>query len=104
MADIIPFQRPEPREPDDPHAAGPAICLECRHEWVAVAPWGKLNFDCPACGTGKGVWRYPFKTRGTVMICNAVLDDGGRCFNDAFEIRPTGVYCYRCGSHHKPFS
>lgn len=55
-AEVVPFRKPE-RE--DPHLAGHALCIGCRHEWAAVAPVGTWQLECPSCATLKGVWRYP---------------------------------------------
>ncbi len=49
----------EARAEREPHLAGEAVCLCCRHEWAAVAPTGTWQLECPSCGTMKGVWRYP---------------------------------------------
>lgn len=32
-----------------------ALCLGCRHEWVAVAEAGTVDLECPSCGLWKGV-------------------------------------------------
>lgn len=47
------------REERTPHIAGEALCIGCRHEWVATAPTGTWQLECPECGTWKGVFRYP---------------------------------------------
>ena len=38
-----------------PHWSGIASCLRCKHEWVAVAPVGTDDLQCPSCGSGSGV-------------------------------------------------
>lgn len=43
-----------------PHATGDAICTRCRHEWVAVAPVGQTQLECPECGTHCGLFKFPF--------------------------------------------
>ena len=53
---VIPFHRPEK---EDPHLSGEAVCIGCRHEWVAVAPVGTWQLECPSCSTFNGIWRYP---------------------------------------------
>ena len=55
-AEIVPFAKPEREEP---HLAGEALCIGCRHEWVAVAPVGVWQLECPSCTSMKGIWRYP---------------------------------------------
>lgn len=51
---VVPFERPEP------HSAGEAICGNCRYEWVATAPAGIVQLECPECGTRRGAFKYPF--------------------------------------------
>lgn len=67
MSEVIPFAR---REPKQPHLAGEALCIGCRHTWAAVAPVGVWQMECPACGTMKGVWRFPVGAQ-----------DGDACFS-----------------------
>jgi len=33
-----------------PHVTGSVRCHKCKHEWVAVAPEGTMNLECPSCG------------------------------------------------------
>lgn len=35
MINVIEFKKPAEK---DPHGAGMAICIGCKHEWAAVAP------------------------------------------------------------------
>lgn len=56
MAEVVPFQRPDPI---DPHLAGEALCLGCRHQWAAVAPVGVWQMECPSCASMKGIFRNP---------------------------------------------
>lgn len=67
MADIIPFARPAPKEPSDPHYSGEAHCLACGHDWMAVAKVGtpasmpgpdRATLTCPACSASRGVLKY----------------------------------------------
>jgi len=37
-----------------PHLSGPCRCVDCKHEWVGVAPVGTYAMTCPACGADKG--------------------------------------------------
>jgi hypothetical protein len=39
-----------------PHLSGEAVCLACKHKWVAVAPIGETCLECPSCGTYRGVF------------------------------------------------
>lgn len=43
-----------------PHSSGEAICTNCKHEWVAVAPAGDVQLDCPSCSTACGLFKHPF--------------------------------------------
>jgi predicted RNA-binding Zn-ribbon protein involved in translation (DUF1610 family) len=72
-----------------PHLAGPALCLECRHEWVAVAPLGMTVMDCPSCGARKGARLAMVQKEGPHWEC--------ACGNGLFFIREGGTYCPNCG-------
>lgn len=48
MADIVDL------DAQRPHVAGPAMCLRCEHEWVAVRPLGVVVLECPKCGAERG--------------------------------------------------
>lgn len=74
-----------------PHMSGPARCICCGHEWVAVAPVGEPQLDCPICKTAKGVFVHPVSPRGeTRWVC--------KCGSDLYYILPTGCQCYQCGT------
>lgn len=78
------------REERTPHRAGEARCLQCGHEWVAVAPVGETRLECPECKTDKGVFQglcYP--QDGYIWRCN--------CGNELFLIMPDGKLCPVCG-------
>lgn len=66
---VVPFERPEKEEP---HLAGEALCIGCRHEWAAVAPVGTWQLECPSCCTWKGVFRYPVgaDVGDLLFVCN----------------------------------
>ena len=34
----------------DPHFVHEAYCFYCTHKWVAVAPVGTSELECPQCG------------------------------------------------------
>lgn len=74
-----------------PHLAGPAKCLECKHEWTAVTPVGTANLECPSCNLPKGVLvGLVGPSDGVVWTCN--------CGCDLFYIERKGVCCLRCGA------
>ncbi len=72
-----------------PHNTGPAICIVCRHEWVAVAPAGTIWFECPGCGVHQGRFLGPCQRSGLHWTCN--------CGSDVFHLTPRGPYCPHCG-------
>lgn len=79
-----------------PHAGGPALCLECRHEWHAVAPVGVLSFECPQCGTSKGCWM------GVCIPAEKTPIYTCECGNDLFFVLMDGTLCAKCGVKHNP--
>lgn len=72
-----------------PHIGGEARCLTCKHEWVAVAPAGTSQLECPECEAEMGVFKYPVRPKGEVWECG--------CGSDLFHILPAGCQCYKCG-------
>jgi len=85
MAEILQFPT---KEKSDPHGAGEAFCLGCNHTWVAVAPVGDVQLECPKCGTMKGLWKFPFEPE-TTWQCN--------CGNKLFYLTLDGHLCPNCG-------
>lgn len=72
-----------------PHMTGEAICMECRHEWTAVAEIGAVNFECPNCSTFKGIWVGPCFADTPLWECN--------CGNEFFVLHEDQIMCARCG-------
>jgi hypothetical protein len=58
MADVVSLD--DARAEREPHWAGKAVCVGCRHEWVQVAPAGVTCVGCPSCGLPKGFPKFPF--------------------------------------------
>jgi hypothetical protein len=54
MGSVVEFKQRE-----EPHQSGEAVCISCRHKWVAVAPVGTWLLECPQCTAVKGVFRWP---------------------------------------------
>lgn len=52
-----------------PHISGDAIC-RCGHTWVAVAPVGTIDLECPACRTLRGLFTYPIGLDEPVLVCD----------------------------------
>lgn len=84
MSSVVAFP-----ERKDPHLSGESICSHCRHEWVNVAPVGVVNFECPACGAMKGLFKYPCVPT-KYWRCN--------CGSDLFYITPDRIVCRECGT------
>ena len=74
-----------------PHIQGPAKCLECGHKWHVVAPEGDATFECPECGTYKGVLIGVISPdeNTEIWVCN--------CGCDFFNVLNDGFMCVRCG-------
>lgn len=54
MGSVVEF-----RQREEPHMAGEALCIGCRHHWAAVAPIGTWQLECPECCSLKGIFRHP---------------------------------------------
>jgi len=89
MSNVVQFRPAK----DERHASGEAFCLQCRHEWVAVAPTGTVQLQCPQCLTMKGLFKYPCNLEAGAMIrvCN--------CGNDLFYLTTEGHLCPNCGTY-----
>ena len=89
MGEVIAFNKL------DPHATGEAVCISCKHEFIAVAPVGEVWFDCPECGIEKATWKYVFKFKaGTeIRVC--------ACGNELFYLTREGHACALCGKYQQ---
>lgn len=87
---VLSFKRPDPV---DPHMTGKARCIQCGHEWVAVAPVGTVFLECPECRTEKGRFIGACAPQeGTeVRECN--------CGNQLFYLTREGHMCANCGTY-----
>lgn len=86
----------------DPHISGPARCLACNHEWIAVAPTGTIYLSCPKCSTERGAWDWPIAASQEYEVFECtVAGCGGRHFKitqhpkDGYE-----AMCAKCGYSH----
>jgi phage FluMu protein Com len=77
-----------------PHFSGEAHCLHCKHEWIAVAPVGTIELECPECKTMKGLLRYGCEPE-TAWVCG--------CGCHLFMISPQGTICWKCGEYQVGF-
>lgn len=90
MSNVIEFkQKPE----YDPHMTGEAFCIGCSHTWVAVAPVGTAQLECPACNAMKGHFKFECYPSEGEMIreCN--------CGNQLFYLTLKGHMCANCGTY-----
>jgi hypothetical protein len=75
-----------------PHLSGPVRCLNCKHEWIAIAPMGTFaELECPECGFLKGIYVGLFDVEDGVerFLCN--------CGCDCFLIMVGQFQCIQCG-------
>lgn len=71
-----------------PHIEGKAVCLNCFHEWQAVAPVGCVQLECPNCSLERGAW-YGLVCPDEVFKCN--------CGSLHYFITKKACVCCRCG-------
>lgn len=70
-----------------PHLSGKAVCLNCKFEWVAVAPLGTIALECSECGLFKGVFAaMPAPDMAWHCPCGTAL----------FYVTPNGNMCAHC--------
>lgn len=89
MGDLVQLHRPLKTIEPDPHLIGPAKCLACSHEWLAVSPMPcRAMLECPGCHCLRGVFK------------NEVIREGDRwecwCGNFYFILTSRGTYCPNC--------
>lgn len=92
MGDVVDLQKR--KEDDEPHTAGPMVCLTCRHEWIGVVPTGVQTVVCPHCETEKGVrsqYVMPSEEH-PVYECH--------CGSWVFAVIRQGCTCVNCGQFH----
>ena len=78
----------------DPHISGEAQCVDCGHKWVAVAPVGTTDLECPHCGTMRGTWS------ALTRKFDKPLWQCGACDNIYFVLHEKAITCARCGTDH----
>ena len=72
-----------------PHLTGDAICVACKHKWIAFASIGEWWFECPICGTDNGLWVTPVDPPCERYECE--------CGSQLFYIVHDGPWCRQCG-------
>lgn len=94
MGEVVSLQ--EWKEENRPHWTGPCVCIECRKEFVAVAPMGVLWVECPDCGLTKGHPKHPFSCREgeALFVCGC----GSEALTAFFRSGQLHIMCMACGS------
>lgn len=75
-------------EDHKPHYSGLARCLQCKHEWMAVAPAVSAYLQCPKCDLHHGVYVGLHHRSEPHWNC--------KCGNGLFAVTPNGAYCPHC--------
>lgn len=81
------------RDAKSPHRAGEARCLNCKHNWAAVAPIGTTSLQCPKCETFQGLFVGISVTEYKQFQC--------QCGEYVFFIDEYSPYCAHCGERPK---
>ena len=84
-----PIDLSDARRARNPHLEGAARCLDCKHEWAAVAPVGTRWMECPSCSLIRGRFIGEHRREGDHWHCT--------CANELFYVTPDGYYCPNCG-------
>lgn len=80
----------------NPHRSGAARCLNCKHEWQAVAPVGAASLQCPACATFQGVF--------VGITCTQFRQWQCVCGELTYFVDERGPYCCHCGTRPERFT
>lgn len=87
------FQFAVERMKREDHLEGEAFCVACGQVWIALAPLGTYELECPRCGSLKGLFRngcFPNSYWTCACGCHAfTIDDLGR------------IICYNCGMYQE---
>lgn len=85
------------REEREPHWAGIALCLHCRHEWDTTAPMDTLDrLECPSCGTHRGAIKNNFGAAvgDAVLTCRC----GCTVLTAVRRVDAVRLICVACGT------
>ena len=75
---------------EQPHVAAKAVCLACRHEFLAVAATGTQYLTCPNCDLERATWKFPLSPPGREMwFCG--------CGGELFTLTRAQPHCATCG-------
>lgn len=82
-------------KPSELTMTGDAFCIGCDYQWVAVAPVGTVQLECPGCRSMKGIWKFCCKPEPDLLVreCN--------CGNQLFYLTPEGHCCANCGTYQR---
>ncbi len=88
----------EYKQSKEPHCSGVAKCLVCHHEWVAVAPVGTIELECPKCECVRGFYKYAFgpHENDSIYTCKC----GSEVFSFIFRKNFHRMICKNCGRDH----
>ena len=84
---IIEFNR---KEEKTPHCAGDAVCIGCKHKFVAVVPVGEVGFSCPECESNRAIFVNPVAP-DVAWACG--------CGSLLFFVTQDGCMCRECGKY-----
>jgi len=88
--------KPEP-ETVGRSLSGQAMCLVCKHTWVAVVDVEKDSYEgdleCPSCGVQRGQFTWPFTGPPEEVVWHC------GCGGVVFMITMPGTRCVNCGRH-----
>jgi hypothetical protein len=80
------------KEEKESRNRGVARCLDCKHEWEAIAHHEAVWLECPKCSLEKG------RFVGSHILAEGTDQWVCRCDNDLFFITPNGCFCPNCGT------
>jgi predicted RNA-binding Zn-ribbon protein involved in translation (DUF1610 family) len=92
---VVPFKKKNAVYREEDAITGPVRCRGCGHKWVGISPEGAVEFECPECGTLKGV-RDSLITPEERYAC--------KCGCDVFSFSKKNIYCANCGLYHEPWA
>ena len=77
--------------------SGEAICTRCRHTWVATAPAGTDQLECPSCVTMHGLFKHPYHANEDELCFQC------QCGGELFYITKAAIRCRNCGAAQRPY-
>lgn len=79
------------------HLTVHAVCMQCRHKWVAVAPIGTYVYECPSCHVMKGVAEGFVKSEHPSYTCHVCTS---QLFSVPWRLNESKPHllCANCGT------